>query len=229
MMRTLFGMLLLIATGALWAEDATSPEDVVRATSSELLAVIEEGRGYIDEDPDRFYRAVHDTLDKAVNFPSFARGVMGVHWKRASDAQRERFVEVFKWGLLRTYAAALTEFYDGEVAVLEPKKKPSNPKRRSVTMEIRTASGDVYPIDYSMGLGKDGRWTIRNLSVGGVNIGLTYRSQFQSAAKDPKYGRDLDKVIEGWATVLEEDAEQRSAEDAAPEVSAEAAAEGTTS
>ena len=213
-LRLLFVPLLLLGA-VVQAEIPAAPvppEDVVRQTSSDLLTIIEEGKTYIDEDPERFYRAVHDVLDPTVDFPRFARGVMGTYWKRATEEQQDRFVEVFKWGLLRTYAAALTEFGDGEVVVLDPEVNPKKPKRRTVVMEIRTSGGDVYPVDYSMGLGKDGAWKIRNLKVGGVNIGLTYRSQFQSAAKDPKYGRDLDKVIDAWATVLEEEAEKQEAE-----------------
>ena len=43
-----------------------------------------------------------------------------------------------------------------------------------------------------------GNWRLRNIIIGGVNIGLTYRSQFASALKDPKYGGDMDKVIDAW-------------------------------
>ena len=41
-----------------------------------------------------------------------------------------------------------------------------------------------------------------NIIVNGVNIGLTYRSQFASAVQDQKYGGDLDKVIDAWALLL---------------------------
>ena len=208
-MRRSFLFLALLITAPLAAFGDTTPEDVVRKASSDLLAVIEAGRTYIDEDPDRFYRTVHDTLEPVVDFPRFARGVMGAHWKRATPAQQERFVEVFKWGLLRTYAAALTEFGDGEVTVLDPQGEPKRDDRRNVQMEIRTGSGGVFPVDYTMGRGADGAWKIRNLMAGGVNIGLTYRSQFQSAVKDPKYGRDLDQVIDAWGEVLAEEAEKQ--------------------
>ncbi len=209
MQRSFLFMVLLLSAPLLAFGEIATPEDVVRKASSDLLAVIEEGRTYIDEDPDRFYRTVHDTLEPAVDFPRFARGVMGAYWKRATPAQQERFVEVFKWGLLRTYAAALTEFGDGEVTVLEPQGEPQREDRRNVQMEIRTGSGGVFPVDYSMGREADGTWKIRNLMAGGVNIGLTYRSQFQSAVKDPKHGRDLDKVIDAWGEVLAEEAEKQ--------------------
>lgn len=194
----LIGLIPIVASAA----DA-SPEVVVRQTSDRVLELIEEGKTYIKEDPDRFYRAVHDVLEPVVAFDAFARGVMGPFWREATDAQKTRFIETFKWGLLRTYSAALTEFSDGEVVVLEPDRPARTPDRREVKMEIRTDKGDVYPVVYAMALDGQSQWRVRNLVVGGVNIGLTYQNQFRSAMRDPRYAGSMDKVIDGWATVVE--------------------------
>lgn len=193
---------LLLAAAVVRAADV-GPESVVRSTSDQVLVLIEEGKTYIKDDPDRFYRAVHDVLEPVVAFDAFARGVMGPFWREATPAQRTRFIETFKWGLLRTYSAALTEFSDGEVVVLDPDKPPRTPDRRDVRMEIRTSKGDVYPVVYAMALDEKSQWRVRNLVVGGVNIGLTYQNQFKSAMRDPKYGGSMDRVIDGWATVVE--------------------------
>ena len=188
-----------------------SAEEVVRQASDDMLQLIESGRSYVDDDPERFYNEVEALLNPIVDFDRFARNVMGPHWKRATEDQQQRFIHSFKWGLLRTYAVALTEFSDGEVLVLEPDRPPRNPARRNVKMEIKTSGGDVYPIVYSMAADA-GEWRLRNIIIGGVNIGLTYRSQFASAVKDPKYGGDMDKVIDAWDRHL---AESREAEEEA--------------
>ena len=213
--RLLSTLVLLVAANAALAETAAAEntaEAVIQKTTEDLLVLMETGQEYIETDPERFYKEVHDLLDPAVAFAAFARNVMGPHWKRATDAQQERFVETFKWGLLRTYAAALTQFGDGEVVVLPPSKPPRREDRRNVQMEIRTPSGDVYPVLYSMARNKSGEWKLRNLIVGGVNIGLTYRSQFAAAVKDRQYGGDLDKVIDAWATVVAENADSEDAD-----------------
>ena len=163
-------------------------------------------KGYADEDPERLYREVEALLSQVVDFDSFARSVMGPHSRDASEAQLERFSETFKWGLVRTYALALTEFNDGEVVVVPPDRPPRNPKRQTVKMEIRTSAGEVYPVLYSVTQEDDGSWVIRNLIVNGVNMGLTYRNQFNSAMNDPKYGGKLDAVIDAWAELLRAEA-----------------------
>jgi phospholipid transport system substrate-binding protein len=181
-----------------------SPHEMVRETSDAVLKLIDEARGYAKDDPERFYREVEALLDPVVDFDSFSRSVMAVHYRDATPEQRKRFSSTFKWGLVRTYALALTEFRDGEVVVLPPDRPPRNPKRQTVTMEIRTKDGAVYPVVYSVAQDRGGEWRIRNLIVNGVNMGLTYRSQFNSAAKDPKYGGDLDQVIDDWGDLVEE-------------------------
>jgi phospholipid transport system substrate-binding protein len=183
---------------------ASSPHELVRRTSSELVDLIKDAKGYADEDPDRYYSAVQDILDPIVDFRSFARLVMASHYKRATPDQRNRFAINFKRGLVRTYASALLEFTDEEIKVLDPKGAARNPKRPSVKMEIRTASGTIYPMSYTMGRGKDGVWRMKNIIINGINIGLTFRNQFAGAVRDKKYSGDLDLVIDSWGDLVAE-------------------------
>ena len=179
----------------------SAPHQLVQDTSKKLLALIEESRVYLQEDPERFFAAIEALLTPVVDFQGFARGVMSVHYRQASEAQRQRFARNFKAGLVRTYALTLTEFKDGEVAVLPPDGPPRNPKRQNVRMEIRTG-GAAHPVVYAMVLGKDGAWRIGNIVIVGVNIGLNFRSQFRSAMTDQRFGGDLDQVIDAWAEVI---------------------------
>jgi phospholipid transport system substrate-binding protein len=97
---------------------AQSPDAVIERTSDALLVLIEESRAYVKEDPERFYQAVEALLRPVVDFKGFARSVMAAHYKSANADQRERFAETFKWGLVRSYSLALTEFRDGEIALV---------------------------------------------------------------------------------------------------------------
>lgn len=203
----------------------TAEQQVVKA-SDDVVALIEVARGYAKEDPERFYQEVEALLSPVVDFDSFARSVMAVYYKQASEEQRRRFADTFRWGLVRTYALALIEFNDeGEVILVPPDRPPRSPKRQTVKMEIRSASGEVYPLLYSMGLGKDGVWRVRNIIVNGINMGLTYRSQFASAMTDRQYGGDMDLVIDAWGEMLA--AERAAAEEAAAEQEAAAPAEAS--
>ena len=127
--------LLLAALGALSVpalaleEDWRAAEQVVQETSDAMLVLIEEGRNYAQEDPERFYQAVEGLLTPVVDFRRFAGSVMGKkYYQQASSEQRARFADSFKWGLVRTYGLALTEFQDGELVVI-PATKPPPPSR----------------------------------------------------------------------------------------------------
>ena len=179
------------------AAAATTPHAIIDTTSKDLITLIDEARTYVDNGKERFYTAVTELLEPVIDFPAFARSVMAGHFRDATDAQRAQFAESFKNSLVRTYALALLEFNDGEIVVVPPEGPVRNPKRRSVKMEIRTSSGEVYPVLYSMALAKTGEWRIRNLIINGINIGLTYRNQFNGSMD--KHNDDLDTVIASWA------------------------------
>lgn len=183
-------------------EFESAPHQFIADTSRRLLALIESGRSYADEDPERFFAALESLLSTAVDFEGFARRVMAGHNRRATAQQRTRFTEIFKWSLIRTYALALTEFNDGEVVVLPPDGPARHPARRAVKTEIHDR-GEVYSVIYTTVL-QDGGWRIGNIIIAGVNIGLTFRSQFASMAADNRYGGDLDRVIDAWADFVGE-------------------------
>lgn len=203
------GCLALVATAPVVADQAVSPEARVQAVSDDVLALIEAARVYAKDDPERFYREITDILNPAVDFDGFARSVMAAHFRSATPEQRRRFADSFKWGLVRTYSLALTEFSNGTIRVL-PASRPTPENARSITvrMEVVTSSGNVYPVQYAMVKGRDGEWRVRNIIVNGINIGLTYRNQFAGAMKDPVNGGSIDKVIDGWSNMLEAEAEK---------------------
>lgn len=176
-------------------------EDLVRRTTEEMLVLIEEAKDYVDEDPERFYVAVETLLNPVIDFPRFARSVMAVHYRDATEEQRDRFAEGFKWSLVRTYALALTEFNDGEVRIIPSDRPSRHPDRASVKQEIRSGT-EIYPVLYSMALSGDQGWLVRNMIINGINMGLTYRNQFASAVTDPQYDGDLDRAIDGWVSSL---------------------------
>jgi phospholipid transport system substrate-binding protein len=197
--------------GLAWANDnielairAATAEEAIELATVELLEIIQSGQEYAEADPERFYTEVEGLLRPLVDFSRFARNVMGPYYKTADDEQRQRFVDSFKWSLVRTYALALTEFRDGEIDVLAPRRPPSNPDKANVTMEIKY-EGKTYVVVYRMRRSKEQTWRLQNMVVEGVNLGLNFKSQFSAAMKDPQNKGDLDVVIESWGQSIEQD------------------------
>lgn len=196
--RMILALPLLFALAAQALANFNPAEQAVQKTTVDMLALIEEAKTYVDADQERFFSEVENLLTPAVDFQRFARSVMAAHYRKATPEQRSRFADSFKKTLVRTYAVALTEFEDGEVVIVPSDRPQTKPDQANVKQEIRLAGGDVYPVIYSMARSGDGTWLMRNIIVNGVNMGLTYRNQFASAASDSKYGGDMDRIIDGW-------------------------------
>ncbi|MEL7043994.1 MAG: ABC transporter substrate-binding protein [Pseudomonadota bacterium] len=221
-----FAMLLgLVATGVR-AQEGTdegtpvdprsqSAEDVLRDTTSQMLAVIDEARDYVDEDPERYYAAVEKVLDPVVDYRGFARGVMGQYatsarYRSLDEAGRDklrgqlnRFSDTMRRGLVRTYSKGLLAFGGTRVEIDDSGAGDVNDERATLRQLIYSDSGQPYVVVYQMARNGDGYWQMRNLIVESVNLGQIYRSQFEAAAR--KSGGDLDAVIDNWsADSLEE-------------------------
>ncbi|WP_236629808.1 MlaC/ttg2D family ABC transporter substrate-binding protein [Pseudohaliea rubra] len=201
--------LCLLLTGAAQAadDDNRGAAETLRETTEAVLAVIDSAEGYVDEDPQRYYRAVHEVLDPVVDFRGFARGVMGDYatsdrYRSLDPAGREqlrdqleRFTETMRKGLVRTYSKGLLAFNGSRVDLDEDGSREEG-GRATLRQFIYSDEAEPYVVTYTMARGQDGRWLIRNLIVEDVNLGKIYRSQFESSARN--YDGDLDKVISNW-------------------------------
>ncbi|MEQ8691718.1 MAG: ABC transporter substrate-binding protein, partial [Pseudomonadales bacterium] len=76
------------------AAQAPSAKQAVEIATEEILALIRSGQEYAKDDPDRFYAEVEALMQPVMDFPRFARSVMGVWYKQATPAQFERFSSV---------------------------------------------------------------------------------------------------------------------------------------
>lgn len=184
-------------------------QSVIDDTTTRVLALIEEARSYVDEDPERFYAAMHEVLDPVVDFRGFARGVMGEYgtsarYRSLDEAGREqlrdqldRFTETMRVGLVRTYGKGLLAFGGSRIELDDSSEADPAAQRATLRQLIYSDETEPFVVIYTMARDRDGSWRMRNLVVENVNLGQIYRSQFESAAR--RYDGDLDKVIANWS------------------------------
>jgi phospholipid transport system substrate-binding protein len=191
-----------------------SAYDVVELTTDRVMAVVQEANGYADDDPERYFRELQAVLDDVVDFAYFSRSVMGPYATRARyqslskqgkkelRAQVERFTEVMRTGLVRTYGKGLLAFGGSRVEIKRPETPEVQEDKAEVTQLIYSDAPEPYIIEYQMRRSKEGEWRLRNLIVETVNLGVIYRNQFQAAARDAD--GDLDQVIDNWTAPKDE-------------------------
>ncbi|MBE9538027.1 MAG: ABC transporter substrate-binding protein [Proteobacteria bacterium] len=204
-----FWLLSLSAFSQSQAAARPSAHDVVRKATTQVMAVVEEARGYAQDDPDRYFQAVDEILEPVIDYRGFARSVMGPYasgdrYRSLDEAARaqlrgqlERFTEVMRTGLVATYSKGLLAFSGSRIEVSEPLDADSKQSRVSVHQLIYSEESQPYVLMYQMGLDKQKQWKLRNIIIESVNLGEIYKNQFQASAR--KYDGDLDVVIDNWS------------------------------
>ena len=190
------GLLLALPLSALAMPAA---QQVVQQTTDTLLADLKANKVQYKADPAAFYASLERILGPVVDVQGIARGVMTVRYsRRASAEQLQRFEEEFKRSLMQFYGNALLEYDNQDIRVL-PVANAQDAQRSTVNMEIRDASGTVYPLSYTM-VRLDEQWKLRNMVINGINVGKLFRDQFAQSMQSNR--NDLDKTIAGWAELV---------------------------
>lgn len=172
------------------------PVEVVRDNVETFVSKLEERESYYQENIDELKAEVDESLESVADFRYIGASVMGSYFRNATPEQRSRFVEVFRQTLIDTYSRGLVTFDYEDIRVLDNQSEQRFEDQASVDMEIVATNGDVFPVSYTLRL-SDGQWRVVNVIVNGINLGLTFRNQFDQAMRDNN--RDYDAVIQGWS------------------------------
>jgi len=200
--------LVVPAASGVAQEPPGTAYDVVQETTERVMAVVDAAAAYADQDPERYFNELQGILDNVVDFSGFSRSVMGPYasrqryqslsdeGKRELRDQVERFTQVMRTGLVRTYGKGLLAFGGSRVEIQRPQDEDQEEGKATIRQLIYSDAPEPYVIEYQMRLDGDGHWKLRNLIVETINLGVIYRNQFQASAKD--YGGDLNAVIDNW-------------------------------
>ena len=179
MIRKSLSSLLLLSVSLAHAQPSVSPEEVIKATTDEMVEQLGMHPGLV-EDPGSLFALVNAVVLPRFDFDRISGRVLGRYWRRASDDQRRQFISAFRTLLLRTYAVAFAS-YDYQNIIYHPARTRSETEV-SVRTEITRAKGSGIPINYEMHL-RDGSWKIYDVAVDGVSLSLTYRNDFASVVR----------------------------------------------
>ena len=198
---TLMIAMLALMVGQVWAGPEEDLKRYVDENTQKLVQKLNAEKGLYEKDPEAFYASMDETLQEFVDFRRIAARVMGRYARQTTPEQRDAFVEKFKRSLFDSYAQALVSAEDFEIIVKEATILPQNEDRASVEMELISASGNRYPVTYSMYRTGDDRWMMENVIVEGVNIGLAFRDRFAQEMEENR--GQVQAVIDGWGDAVE--------------------------
>jgi len=203
---------LLLSACAMAGPTAKDAEQLVTSTADKINTIVEGASTYMETDPDRYYQQIGATLDPVVDYDTFARGVMGhVASKRyvmslpegereAARANLPKFRDVLQHTLIKGYGKIFYN-YAGSTFSVKSSELLGSGDRASVTQQVIDKQKKRYELQYTLNYQAEQGWKIQNVIVDGINMGQSYRAQFEEALD--RYRGSVSDVIQNWPQIMD--------------------------
>ena len=171
---TLATVLVMLFAVRSYADDA--PMKVVsEATNGVIKELIKTSPE--DRDPKLVERLVANYILPAIDQEKIAMGALGKYWRRATPAEQQRFLTIFRERQMKTYGGAFKAF-SGETLTFSETRYSPDGERAIVKGEFTQSSGSKVPVDFRLYLDKDSdQWLVYDAVISGLSMVKTYRTQ----------------------------------------------------
>ena len=179
-------------------QDLRDPYNFIDSNAQKMVFVLTINSELFETDRETYEQKIKDIFEPMIDFRRVAASVMGKkYYLLATKEQRTQFVEIFKDSLLDTYAETLAQWGDSTISTqFQDDFSYKELKTVEVKQTLDTGSSK-YPISYKLRKDKEG-WKIINIIINGVNLGLTFRNQFQALAISNN--EKIESTIDNWVS-----------------------------
>ncbi len=186
-------LVLLLTSLAVHGSPApATPQAVIEDSAKALLQAFDSG-AFRGADAARLRLLVGELLDAHVDFPSVARLVLGKHWRRATDTDRDKFVAEFRTLIIRTYTRTLAQAERPSLRVLGEEWGRDGRLAR-VRAELSTGDGSP-PLELLYRLRRtDAGWKIIDVNINGFSLVTNYRRYFQRELRTRELPQLIDRL-----------------------------------
>ena len=179
-------------------QDSRDPYNFIDSNAQKMVFVLTKNSELFETDRETYEQKIKDIFEPMIDFRRVAASVMGKkYYLLATKEQRAQFVEIFKDSLLDTYAETLAQWGDSTISTqFQDDFSYKELKTVEVKQTLDTGSSK-YPISYKLRKDKEG-WKIINIIINGVNLGLTFRNQFQALAISNN--EKIESTLDNWVS-----------------------------
>jgi phospholipid transport system substrate-binding protein len=162
-----------------------TPKEQVKMTVNAVLELLR------DKSLDRQTRRskIRAVINERFDYRAMSQRTLATQWRKVSDKERDRFVDLFSKLLEWTYVGRI-EAYTNET--VEFSKEIIKGHRAQVNTFIVTASADI-PVNYRL-LKKDNDWYVYDVIIEEVSLIRNYRSTYRSIVKNEGINGLLSKM-----------------------------------
>ena len=190
-------LVFFLLTSSLYILSDEDPYIFIDENAQKMVRVLTEDSSLFETDRVLYENKIKEIFEPMIDFRRVAASVMGKkYYLLATKEERAEFVLIFRDSLLDTYAETLAQWGDSTITTEFPKNKEELSKNVEVKQTLDTGTSK-YPISYKLRKSKDG-WKIVNIIINGVNLGLTFRNQFQALAVS--HNENISDTLRNWVS-----------------------------
>ena len=190
-------LVFFLLTGSLYILSDEDTYIFIDENAQKMVRVLTEDSSLFETDRVLYENKIKEIFEPMIDFRRVAASVMGKkYYLLATKEERAEFVLIFRDSLLDTYAETLAQWGDSRITTEFPKNNEELSKNVEVRQILDTGTSK-YPISYKLRKSKDG-WKIVNIIINGVNLGLTFRNQFQALAVS--HNENISDTLRNWVS-----------------------------
>ena len=190
-------LVFFLLTNSLYILSDEDPYIFIDENAQKMVRVLTEYSSLFETDRVLYENKIKEIFEPMIDFRRVAASVMGKkYYLLATKEERAEFVLIFRDSLLDTYAETLAQWGDSTITTEFPKNKEELSKNVEVKQTLDTGTSK-YPISYKLRKSEDG-WKIVNIIINGVNLGLTFRNQFQALAVS--HNENISDTLRNWVS-----------------------------
>ena len=175
-----------------------NPYIFIDSNAQKMVEVLTADADLFDTNREEYEDKIKIIFEPMIDFRRVSASVMGKkYYLMATPEQRSNFVNIFKDSLLDTYAETLAQWGDSTISTNFPDKLPEDGALSIEVKQTLDTGTSKYPISYKLRKSSEG-WKIVNIIINGVNLGLTFRNQFQALAKS--HDENIEATLENWVS-----------------------------
>jgi phospholipid transport system substrate-binding protein len=171
----------LAVSMSVFAQQDIAPDQLVQKITDEVLAAVKSDKDLAAGDKQKALKLAEDKVLPYIDFEHSTRLAVGRAWNTATPEQKKKLVGEFRSMLVRTYSNGVGA-YQGQTLKVLPSRGKADPEDTTVRTQFSRPGGQPLPIDFAMRKTEKG-WKVYDITVEGVSLVLTYRSEFDAVVK----------------------------------------------
>ncbi len=175
-------VLLALSMNTLWAKnnDVIEAQNRVLQVTQSIANKLEANKAQYSKNPALLNAMIHREVLPFIDFDAMSKLTLGKHWKRATPAQRQRFVNAYREMLIRSYGKTMLKYAGATIRAghSAAKRKPGYVTVRTI---VTPKGGASVAANYDVRK-KGNDWKAYNVQVGGINLITNFRTNFTREA-----------------------------------------------